>query len=59
MVEAGLLIYIMVDSVEATCDRIVANGGQIVPPIGGDAPEITARFADPYGNVLGLYQQPR
>ena len=25
---------------------------------GADAPEITARFRDPGGNVLGLYQQP-
>jgi hypothetical protein len=23
-----------------------------------DAPELTARFADPDGNVLGLYQEP-
>ena len=35
-----------------------ANGGAIVQPIGADAPEITARFADPDGNVLGLYQEP-
>jgi predicted enzyme related to lactoylglutathione lyase len=56
MVEVGLLIYIMVDSVDTTCDRVTANGGQIVQPNGGDAPEITARFADPYGNILGLYQ---
>jgi predicted enzyme related to lactoylglutathione lyase len=54
----GLLIYVMVDSVVATLDAIVANGGEIVQPIGGDAPEITARFRDPAGNVLGLYQQP-
>ena len=27
-------------------------------PIGDDAPEITARFSDPFGNVLGLYQNP-
>jgi uncharacterized protein len=54
----GLLIYIMVDSVAATVDNVVANGGEIVQPIGGDAPEITARFRDPGGNVLGLYQQP-
>jgi hypothetical protein len=38
-------------------DAVVANGGTIVQPIGGDAPEITARFADPAGNVLGLYQE--
>jgi predicted enzyme related to lactoylglutathione lyase len=54
----GLLIYIMVDSVAATADSVVANGGRIVQPIGMDAPEITARFSDPAGNVIGLYQQP-
>jgi predicted enzyme related to lactoylglutathione lyase len=54
----GLLIYIMVDSVAATIDAVVANGGEIVQPIGADAPEITARFRDPAGNVIGLYQEP-
>ncbi len=54
----GLLIYIMVDSVATTCEAVVANGGEIVQPIGADAPEITARFRDPGGNVIGLYQQP-
>jgi hypothetical protein len=54
----GLLIYIMVDSVAATIESIIRNGGEIVQPIGVDAPEITARFRDPAGNVLGLYQEP-
>jgi predicted enzyme related to lactoylglutathione lyase len=54
----GLLFYIMVDSVAATVDAVVANGGKIVEPTGADAPEITARFLDPGGNVVGLYQQP-
>ncbi len=54
----GLLVYVMVDDVAATIDRVVANGGEIVQPIGGDAPEITARFRDPGGNVIGLYQPP-
>jgi len=58
MTEVGLLIYIMVDSVAETADKVVAAGGTIVQPIGADAPEITARFADPAGNILGLYQQP-
>ena len=48
----------MVDSLAATLDVIVANGGEIVQPIGVDAPEITARFRDPSGNVIGLYEQP-
>jgi predicted enzyme related to lactoylglutathione lyase len=56
--EPGLLIYIMVDSVAKTVEAVIANGGEIAQPIGADAPEITARFRDPSGNVLGLYQQP-
>ena len=54
----GLLIYIMVDSVTATIEALIAQGGELVQPIGADAPEITARFRDPGGNVIGLYQQP-
>ena len=56
--EPGLLTYIMVDSVAETVDTVIANGGEIVQPLGADAPEITARFRDPGGNVLGLYQEP-
>ena len=56
--QVGLLIYIMVDSVAATADLILANGCEIVQAIGGDAPEITARFRDPGGNVIGIYQEP-
>ena len=56
--QPGLLVYIMVDSVGATVDAIVAGGGKVVQAIGVDAPEITARFSDPAGNVIGLYQHP-
>ena len=56
--QPGLLVYIMVDSVAATVDAIVAEGCEIVQPLGVDAPEITARFRDPGGNVVGLYQPP-
>jgi predicted enzyme related to lactoylglutathione lyase len=54
----GLLFYIMVDSVEAAVKSVVAAGGTIVQPLGVDAPEITARFRDPGGNIIGLYQEP-
>jgi predicted enzyme related to lactoylglutathione lyase len=54
----GLMVYIMVDSVAATIEAITAAGCEIVQPIGADAPEITARFRDPGGNVIGLYQEP-
>jgi predicted enzyme related to lactoylglutathione lyase len=54
----GLMVYIMVDNADDTVAKIQANGGEIVQPIGADAPEITARFRDPGGNVIGIYQQP-
>jgi len=54
----GLLLYVMVDSIAATVDAVTAHGGSIVEPVRVDAPELTARFADPDGNVLGLYQEP-
>ena len=56
--EPGLLLYIMVDSVAATVDAVIAHGGELVQPVGVDAPEVTARFRDPAGNVIGLYQEP-
>jgi hypothetical protein len=34
------------------------QGGELVQPIGANAPEITARISDPAGNVIGLYQEP-
>lgn len=54
----GFLFYIMVDSVAATAEAVTAHGGVVVRPIGADAPEITARFRDPGGNIVGLYQEP-
>lgn len=54
----GTLVYVMVDSVEETIAKIIGAGGEIVQPVGADAPEITARFRDLDGNVFGLYQEP-
>ena len=56
--EPGLLVYVMVDDAVATVAAVEAHGGTIVQAIGGDAPEITARFRDPAGNVMGIYQEP-
>lgn len=52
----GLMVHIMVDNMTATIDLIIAHGCDIVQPVGADLPAITARFRDPGGNVLGLYQ---
>jgi predicted enzyme related to lactoylglutathione lyase len=57
--DPDILIYIWVENVADTIELIKAHGGRLVLEIGADAPEITARFADPDGNVLGLYQEPK
>ena len=53
----GLLLYVMVADITATIERIVSGGGEIVEPPVAEAPEVVARFRDPEGNVLGLYQE--
>ena len=55
--DPGLLIHIIVHSVAAAVKAVIAHGGKLVQPIGMDAPEITAHFSDPAGNVFGLYQE--
>lgn len=55
--EIGLLVHIMVDDIEETMQKVKAQGGTIVRPVGMDAPEITAWFRDPSGNTLGLFQE--
>jgi len=53
-----ILIYIMVDDIIDAIEQVIVSGGIIVQPLGVDAPELTARFSDPAGNILGLYQEP-
>ncbi len=55
--QPGLLVHIMVDDIEATMRLVIEHGGKIVQPVGMEAPEITARFIDPTGNIFGLFQQ--
>jgi uncharacterized protein len=54
--ESGLLIYIMVDDVAATI-AIIANGGKVVEPMSGTAPEFIATFSDLSGNIFGIGQE--
>jgi hypothetical protein len=49
----------MVDSVAATLDAVIANGGEVIQPIGADAPELTAWVRDPAGNVIGSTRSPQ
>ena len=49
----------MVDRAAKTIDAVVTAPARFVQPIGADAPEITARFRDPAGNVLGCTSNQR
>jgi predicted enzyme related to lactoylglutathione lyase len=52
----GFMIYIMVKSVAETCAALTANGGEVLQQ-GGHGLDVLARFRDPAGNVVGLYQE--
>jgi predicted enzyme related to lactoylglutathione lyase len=58
-VNPTLIIHIMVFDIHKTMQAIINNGGKITEDIGRHLPEITARFADPSGNIFSLYQQPQ
>jgi predicted enzyme related to lactoylglutathione lyase len=58
-VKPSLIIHIMVFDIHKTMQLITANGGKITEDIGRHLPEVTARFADPTGNVFSIYQQPQ
>ena len=57
--EPGLLVYVMVDSVEQSLEKITEAGGAIVTPLTPQGEgEAFATFRDPDGNILGVFQQP-
>ncbi len=41
---------------KASMKSMKENGGEIARGVGEHAPEITAKFRDPSGNVFGLFQ---
>ncbi len=57
--DAGMLTYVMVDSVDASLLKVAAEGGEAVTPrtdIGAGTAYGT--FRDPAGNLVGLYEEP-
>jgi uncharacterized protein len=56
MTEAGIVVSIMVDDTAAACARVIECGGEIVTPADPDAAEKIARFRDPAGNLMSIYQ---
>jgi predicted enzyme related to lactoylglutathione lyase len=47
----------MVADAEATLRKITANGGEILEPTQPGARDVVARFRDPAGNLMGVYEE--
>jgi predicted enzyme related to lactoylglutathione lyase len=56
--DAGVLVYVKVDDVESSLERVVEAGGEIVLPRTLEGEYLAhATFRDPAGNVLGVFQE--
>jgi predicted enzyme related to lactoylglutathione lyase len=54
-------IYIMVDSITESLEKIVSSGGKVITPRTDIGPGMGAfaAFTDPVGNEFGLYEEPQ
>jgi len=52
----GILVYILVDDIDKTLENVVKMGGRVVVPKSKENGSAMATFADPDGNLFGLYQ---
>jgi predicted enzyme related to lactoylglutathione lyase len=56
--EPGMVVWLRVDDVAATLERIESAGGEVVSgPEAQGEPEAIATFRDPAGNVLGVFHE--
>jgi uncharacterized protein len=53
----GMVLCVLVRDVATTLGKVVAGGGRVVEDVHGEPPELYATFADPTGNVLGLFEE--
>ncbi len=52
----GIVVYVVVDDIEATLRRVVEFGGRVVSTKAPLAGGYGAFFTDPSGNLLGLFE---
>ena len=53
----GVVVYVVVDDIEATLKRVAELGGTPVAPKAPVGGGYGAYFTDPSGNLFGLYQE--
>jgi predicted enzyme related to lactoylglutathione lyase len=53
----GVVVYIVVEDIEATLEKVIALGGEVVGPKTPQGSAYRAYFADSSGNILGLWEE--
>jgi hypothetical protein len=51
-----VLVYILVDDIDKTLEKVVKLGGKVIAPKSKEGENAMATFADPDGNLFGLYE---
>ena len=54
--EAGVLPYVYVQGLDATLEKVQANGGEVVKPAYPEGALWVATFRDCEGNLMGVWQ---
>ena len=49
-------VYILVDDIDKTLEKVAKFGGRVVVPKSKEGGNAMATFADPDGNLFGLYE---
>jgi hypothetical protein len=52
----GVLVYILVQDIDETLEKVVKLGGKVVAPKSREGENFMATIADHDGNLFGLYQ---
>lgn len=55
--EAGIRPYVFVERVDATLEKVVAEGGAVVAQPYAEGSLWVSTFRDPAGNVIGIWQR--
>ena len=55
----GIVVYIVVNDIEAILKKVTELGGKVVTPKIQQGPAFRACFTDPDGNVFGLWEDKK
>ncbi len=55
----GIYVYILVDDIDSILKKVEELGGKVIIPKSPSGECFMAFFADPDGNVFGLWQEPK